>query len=64
MYAIAATCHRGYQCDNGECTLSSYDRCDGSRDCSDGSDEQNCISKYRSHYFLSYIVHVHIRGEL
>ena len=32
----------GVSCDNGECTKSALDRCDGTKQCSDGSDEANC----------------------
>ena len=35
-------CDDGFPCDNGECTSSIFDRCDSVRDCSDGSDEDNC----------------------
>ena len=31
----------GWTCNNGQC-ISSYQHCDGDRDCSDGSDELNC----------------------
>ena len=39
---LHAGCEDGFPCDNGECTSSIFDRCNGVRDCSDGSDEDNC----------------------
>ena len=39
---IAASCGTGaFWCTNGQCIRSS-DRCDGTRDCTDGSDETGC----------------------
>ena len=38
------SCQSGaFRCSNGQCVRSS-DRCDGIRDCSDGSDETGCSS--------------------
>ena len=39
MYYVDCT---GFPCDNGECTTSVLDRCDETKQCSDGSDESNC----------------------
>ena len=39
---ITVTCSSGaFRCSNRQCIRSS-DRCDGNRDCTDGSDERNC----------------------
>lgn len=32
----------GFPCDDGGCTTFSIARCDGTKDCTDGSDETNC----------------------
>ena len=34
----------GFRCNNYQCVASS-DRCDGTQDCTDGSDESNCFGK-------------------
>ena len=42
---ITVFCSSGaFRCTNGQCVRSS-DRCDGTRDCTDGSDETGCSSK-------------------
>ena len=38
---FAESCH-GFRCNNGDCTNSFADRCDGMNDCVDGSDENSC----------------------
>ena len=40
---FTVTCS-GFRCSNYQCVTSS-DRCDGARDCTDGSDESNCFGK-------------------
>ena len=37
----AACTSSQWRCSNGQC-ISSYQRCDGDQECSDGSDELNC----------------------
>lgn len=34
-----------YQCKDGECILAGW-RCDGTSDCSDETDEENCTRKF------------------
>ena len=40
-YYYYAACS-GFPCDDGGCTSSPFDRCNGIDDCSDNSDESNC----------------------
>ena len=42
MLFVTASCQSGaYRCSNGQC-IQFTDRCDGTRDCTDGSDEIGC----------------------
>ena len=55
IFAIStASCQSGaFLCSNGQCIRSS-DRCDGTRECTDGGDETGC-SKLPSHVTLIII---------
>ena len=41
-------------CSDGSYLPASHWKCDGSKDCLDGTDEQNCTSNYDSSYFIVY----------
>lgn len=41
LFILARCRHDQFQCNNGIC-IDSEDRCNGYRDCLDGSDEQRC----------------------
>jgi len=44
MVFITACTSSQWRCSNGQC-ISSYQRCDGDRECTDGSDELNCCKQ-------------------
>ena len=48
-----------YQCDNGQCISSSFATCDGTQDCSDGSDEEGC-----GKYMYPPLLYVYIQACL